>query len=435
MAGNSVQDKTKIKNQNSHIWLIISLGITCTIGYGTLFYSFSLLSIEIENHFDWSKKFIYGSFSLGIIASACFAPWFGKLLDRFNSRIPMTVGSFMIALGFISMSFIDSKVHYFLTILLLEIITVLVVYDSAFVALTQTLGKSARRAITQITLMGGFASTIFWPLIKTLLEHIDWQTVYILMALLHVCICMPLHWVSLKYARPASTSNEDGKQAKDSDNSKSARAAVAKQAPAKKHDYIIEAMIALCVGGVAFCVTGTQIHIFTILNNLNVAESLAVIVSTLFGPSQVVARICEMTFGQKFTPLKIGLISSGAMFIALTMLTLTAIISPQLALVYALFFGIGQGLNNIVQGTVPLYIFGDYKYGTITGRINGVKILLSAAAPITFSVIMSSYSVHGLLLFTIAVMLTCVFLMLLVERRFKYSNLNNYQPANTPTAS
>ncbi len=427
-----------INSANSHLFLIIALGVTCTIGYGTLFYSFSILSIKIENHFAWSKEFIYGSFSIGIIASAFFAPWFGRLLDRYNARLPMSIGSLVIALGLVSMSFINSKTHYLLTILLLEIVTVLVVYDSAFVALTQTLGKSARRAITQITLMGGFASTIFWPLIKMLLEHVEWQTVYILMALLHICICLPLHWLFLKHARPTlHNSDSDNVINNPTNDNKTTpvQTTVDKDLPQKQHDYIIEAMIALSVGGVAFCVTGTQIHIFTILNNLNIAESLAVIVSTLFGPSQVVARICEMTFGQKFTPLKIALISSGAMFIALTMLTLTTIISPQLALVYAFFFGVGQGLNNIVQGTVPLYIFGDYKYGTITGRINGVKILLSAAAPITFSLIMNHYSINGLLLFTIGVMLTCFVLVLLVQRRFNCSRLNSYKAKRSPMAT
>ena len=421
------------KNVKNHLFLIIALGITCTIGYGTLFYSFSILSIEIENHFAWSKEFIYGSFSLGIIASACFAPWFGRLLDRYNARLPMTIDSLVIALGLVSMSFINSKTHYVLTILLLEIVTVLVVYDSAFVALTQTLGKSARRAITQITLMGGFASTIFWPLIKMLLEHVEWQTIYILMALLHICVCLPLHWQCLKRARPTLTDNT-GNNTTSTDNTQAVQTITDKDIP-KKHDYIIETMIALSVGGVAFCVTGMQIHIFTILSNLNIAESLAVIVSTLFGPSQVVARVCEMTFGQKFTPLKIGLISSGAMFIALTMLILTNIITPQLALVYAFFFGIGQGLNNIVQGTVPLYIFGDYKYGTITGRINGVKILLSAAAPITYSIIMNHYSVTGLLLFIIGIMMTCFILVLLVESRFNYSRLNNSESAKISTVT
>ncbi len=398
-----------------------------------MFYSFSLLSIEIENHFAWSKEFIYGSFSVGIIASACFAPWFGRLLDRYNARLPMSIGSLVIALGLVSMSFINSKTHYVLTILLLEVVTVLVVYDSAFVALTQTLGKSARRAITQITLMGGFASTIFWPLIKMLLEHVEWQTIYILMALLHICICLPLHWLCLKYARPKL--NRSDAYNTNANKIKPVQAIADNSMTQEKHDYIIETMVALSVGGVAFCITGTQIHIFTILNNLNITENLAVIVSTLFGPSQVVARICEMTFGQKLTPLKIGLISSGGISIALTMLTLTTVISPQLALVYAFFFGIGQGLNNIVQGTVPLYIFGDYKYGTITGRINGVKILLSAAAPITYSMIMNHYSVNGLLLFTIGVILTCFVLVLLVERRFNRSRLNRYEAERSPMAT
>ena len=400
----------QLPNNSQHLFLIIALGINCTIGYGTLFYSFSLLSLEITQHFSWSKEFVYGVYSSGIIFSAILAPLFGKILDRYGTQLPMTLGSLIVVISLVSMSIVNTKVGYILSILLLEVAAVLVVYESAFVALTQALGSSARRAITQITLMGGFASTIFWPLIDALLNIVDWQTIYLLMAVLHALVCMPLHWLALQPLACKNTKHMNGSK---SDDGKT----IINRNP--NHDYTIELMIAFTVGVIAFCINGTQIHFFTLMKGLNIAEASGVLASALIGPSQVVARILEMTLGQKISPLKIGIISTSMMLISLIGLSLATIISTQLALLFAVFFGIGQGLNYIIRGTIPLYIFGNQQYGTITGRINAVRILLTAAAPISFSLMIDQYSVHHTLMLMMGLLTLCSLALLFIDQHHK----------------
>ena len=48
-------------------------------------------------------------------------------------------------------------------------------YDAAFSTLGSIYGKDARSAITWVTLFGGFASTVCWPLSALLVEQLGWR--------------------------------------------------------------------------------------------------------------------------------------------------------------------------------------------------------------------------------------------------------------------
>src|SRR3546814_17733686 len=51
----------------------------------------------------------------------------------------------------------------------------LTLYDAAFASLVRVGGHHARRPIAQITLLGGLASTVFWPLGHALVHYFDWR--------------------------------------------------------------------------------------------------------------------------------------------------------------------------------------------------------------------------------------------------------------------
>jgi len=70
------------------------LGLTSTIGYGTIYYSFSLMSLEFIKHFNWTQTFVYGAFSASILLSALLSPVFDRLLNRYSARLPIILVCF-----------------------------------------------------------------------------------------------------------------------------------------------------------------------------------------------------------------------------------------------------------------------------------------------------------------------------------------------------
>jgi hypothetical protein len=442
--------------------LVICLGINCTIGYGTLLYSFSLLSLEIEESFGWPTAFIYGVYSLGI------------LLDRYGAQYLMAAGSLIMACCLFGLSIVNSKIEFVVYLLLLEVLSILVLYESAFVAIvkaiptkkyntqththTQTknsdgslvtrIKESTRLSITQITLIAGFASTIFWPLIAYLLSITHWRDVYVMMALLHLMVCFPLHLYCLRaspksYLDKVKKNNDkiDSKCLLGSVEERSIKEdlveekSLAKSPFAKKlrisgQQWKTELLLALSFGGVAFCVNGLQIHIFSIMKMLTVEHGLAVLAGSLIGPFQVVSRLMDICLSSRITPIFLGALSTICMLCGLVFLVSASVISGYTVLLFAIFFGMGQGLTNIVRGSIPFHLFGDKHYGAITGRINGVRIIMTAIAPLSLSMLMNHTSVEVVLMLLSICLSISLWILICLRNRQRVTECN-IEPVRT----
>ncbi|MEO0443316.1 MAG: MFS transporter [Pseudomonadota bacterium] len=381
--------------------LVVGLGTTCTIGYGTLFYSFSLLSAEFSAHFSWSSSFVFGIFSLGIFLSGLFAPVFGRLIDRFGARYPMTIGSLLAALGLLALSQVQNHWQFAIALAFTEVVSVLVVYETAFVALTKALNKDARYTMTQITLMAGFASTIFWPLIAWLLTFLDWRCVYIILALCHLLLCLPIHWCVVRRQEAVEQKGQPPQ-------SRSASVSL-----------WIRLGLAVALGLAAFAITALQIHLFTIFDQLNIEFSIAVAVAigALVGPAQVIARVLDMLCGRRLSPIVLGLISFGLMILGILGMLLSSTV-PQSIWLFAIGFGAGQGLSYIVRGAVPLYLFGASQYGYITGQLNGVRMAFTAVAPFSFAFLMQSWGLYPALCLLLLLMGISTIILLVLSSVF-----------------
>ncbi|MGH1440401.1 MAG: MFS transporter [Cellvibrionaceae bacterium] len=377
--------------------LVLGLGITCTIGYGTLFYSFSLLSIELEQHFLWSKEFIFGVFSFGILCSGFMAPVIGKCLDRYGAWTLMSLGSVIVAICLLALSQINNKLSFIFTLVILEMASLLVLYESAFVALTQYVGKKARYPIAQITLMAGFASTIFWPLISWLLTFLDWRSVYIILALLHLLVCFPVHFFVLGDKHKVNIGEADIKSRQYGQNGGGNWGRV-------------KWIVAIALGCGAFAIAALQIHLFYILKVFDIDSALAVTLGALLGPFQVVSRLVDMCFGHKITPIMLGVISFLMMSVGVVGLFVLHFV-PDFIWLFSIAFGAGQGLAYIVRGAIPLFLFGSHDYGAVTGDLNRLRMILTAMAPFTFALMIQYWGVYIALLTLLALLLLSVGLL------------------------
>lgn len=392
--------KTFIKNP---MHSVVGLGVTTTIGYGTLYYSFAILSNEIQDEFGWSKSFIFGIFSLGILIGGFIAPSVGKLLDKHGARGIMSLGSLLAFFGLFGVSQITNEFQYIISIIFLEIISTLVLYEAAFVALAQTKGDNARTSITQITLIAGFASTIFWPLIGYLLTIITWRETYQVLALFHIFLAMPIHFIVLKkdlVVDNTLTKNPMLEIQIDENNRDSKK---------------IFILLAFIFSLIALPVTVMQTHFIGLLNEFGIETAIAIGIGALMGPSQVVARITEMAFTKKISPIISGILAVLAMMIGLFVLLFSGY-SPLLATVFVVFYGAGQGLAAIIKGTIPLYIYGKNNYGTINGKLHFYRTIVIAIAPFGFAFLLDNIGAKISVAFLVAVTFTAIVLLITLNK-------------------
>ena len=155
--------------------------------------------------------------------------------------------------------------------------------------------------------------------------------------------------------------------------------------------------MALSFGGVAFCTSGLHIHLFTIMHALSIHDALAVLAGSLIGPFQVVSRVMDIFLARRITPILLGAISIMLMVCGFFFLLIAAV-SSYTVLLFAIFFGLGQGLTYIVRGSIPLYLFGHSHYGAITGRINGIRIIMTAIAPVSVAMLIDNTAIEGVIL-------------------------------------
>jgi hypothetical protein len=284
----------------------------------------------------------------------------------------MSIGSILAFFGLFILSMVETKVEFVLAIIFIEIVSTFVLYEAAFVAFSQIAKHKARLPITQITLIAGFASTIFWPFISFLLQYYSWQEVYVILSFFHLFIAFPLHLFTLPNKKILS------KQIEHEDNAQYSRFEGKKNT---KRSMILIG-VALCL--IAIPIASIQTHLIGILDSFGIEAAMAVTLGAIIGPAQVGARVFEMIFAKKITPITSSIISTGLLLISMITLLFCGY-SIFIASLFALFFGAGQGLNYIARGSLPLYILGSSNYGKTSGYLNLYIKVVTAVAPFAFA--------------------------------------------------
>jgi MFS family permease len=374
--------------------LIIALGVTQTFGYGTLYYAFTVLAPRITGDLGWAPEWTYGGLAIGLFLGGAVAPVTGSLIDRYGTRLVMTAGSGLAGLSLLALAQARGIVSYTLAMVALQAVTTAVFYDAAFAALTQARGREARRAISQLTLIGGFASTLFWPLTSSLLAVFDWRGVYRLYGLAQILVCLPLHLVFLpgRVKRPVAAPAADA--------ASPAQPGTAYLAgDARRRAFLL---LALAFSFQGFVISAMAVHMLTLLQGFGLSAAVAVAVGAMLGPAQVAGRLGEMLFGRAVDPVMTAWACAWLMPLGLILLLLGGAL-PVVAGLFAIVFGISMGLSSIVRGTVPLQLFGPVGFGATMGRLSAPGLAVKAAAPLVFAVSLERGGVVVSMLLLIAV--------------------------------
>jgi MFS family permease len=364
------------------LWPVLGFGVSMIVDYGALYYSFTLLAPRISEDRGWSLSFIFGSLSAAFFCAGVVAPTTGRLLDRFGGRIVMSWGTIAGASTLVAMAMANGRLSFSLALILAEIAGTALLYNAAFTTLTQIYGRGARRAITFTTLAAAFSSSIFWPLVSWLLTELDWRQVLLVLAGLLLAISLPIHLLL-----PADRRSEDSLQG-----GSAPRAAAHPEPPvldgtARRRAFVL---VALSFSMTGFVISALPLHLIPVLTSLGFTGTAAVLLASLIGPSQFLIRFLEMTAGQRLSALSVGLIAATLVPLGLLILIFGGA-SLGAGVLFALVYGMGQGLESIAKGIVPLALFGTSGYGAVLGKLAMAGLFVSAGAPWFFSLVRDSY--------------------------------------------
>src|SRR5438270_13636203 len=319
------------------------LGVTQILAWGTVFYPPVMTVPLIAADRGFSFTFAMGGFSAGLLAAGFVSPTIGSLIDRYGGHRVMPFGSLAGAAGLVALTYASHPAAYFAVWILLGIAMAASLYDPAFATLGRIFGAKARQPITVLTLAGGFASTVSWPVTYALLKPLGWQGTYLVYAGLLALVAAPL----LFFALPRTRATADIV-------TPDPAVPVAAVRPATGAAFLL---LVAAFSAYAFIPSGLSAHLLAILKRSGIDAATVVFIGTLFGPSQVAARLCEFIFARNIHPLAMVRFAVGVMVLAFALLWLFGI-SALTAVMFAVMFGAANGLVTIARGAVPLALFG-----------------------------------------------------------------------------
>ena len=348
--------------------LIAGLGVAQIISWGSLFYAIGVLGSAMRTDLGVSELFLFGSFTAGLLVSGTLAPVAGRMIDARGGRVVLSVGSILSVVAMLLLAVGQHAAVLAAGWLVAGAAMAFCLYDPAFATLGQHTGTRYRRAVTALTLFGGFASTVFWPLSLLLMEAWGWRATLAIYACLHLFVCLPIHRLLIPGHLPVpheATSSE-----------------IAGATAAGRDPRLVWLTVSFAIATFVFAVIA--VHLINLLTSAGLTPAQAVTISMLVGPMQVAGRIVELGFSHKVRAVTVGMIA-----FALMLVSLVALISVEgfgiAAVVFVTAYGCGNGVLTIVKGTAPAELFGRERLGTLLGQLSQAGLYAKAVAPATFS--------------------------------------------------
>ena len=354
--------------------LVWGLGLAQLVGWGTLYFAFSLFVEPMEAELGWSRADLNGALAAGLLAAGLASIPVGEWIDRHGGHTVMTLGAAAGAVLLALWSRVDTLAGFYALWIGIGIATASTVQDVPFAVVTANV-KDYRRAISYLAFLGGLSSTVFIPLTKVLIDEYGWRDALLALALIQLVIPGLLNGVLLKGTR-GSRSGESAAARDVSRDPSPLRRALARRA---------FWALAVCFSAQTFMFNGVTFHIIPLLRERGLTLDTIVLGLALFGPAQLASRVLLVFVGETVPARVAGRIA--VLFFPAAMLVLFAVETLGFAglLIYVGLFGLGNGALTIVRAAGTVEILGARGFGVITGAMNLVMMLPRTAAPVALA--------------------------------------------------
>jgi len=363
--------------------LIARLGIAQTLAWGSTYYLPAMLATPMARDLGVSTPTIFAAFSAALIVSALLGPFAGRMIDRTGGRSVLAATSLIFAIGLAGLGIAQGIVGLFAAWAILGVGMGAGLYEAAFATLVALYGNRSRGAITGITLIAGFASTVGWPLSTYMESHIGWRGACLAWAALHLTLGLALN-LSMPHGVGSGVATVQDRSASNP------RQTMADEPTSQR---LASFALAFVFAATWFISTAMAAHLPRLLQAGGATLATAVAVGALIGPAQVGARILEFGLLRRVHPLFSARIA--AVLHPLGALAFGVVGAPAAAL-FGLLHGAGNGILTIAKGTLPLVIFGPGGYGHRQGVLMVPARVAQAMAPWLFGICLDSFGAKAL---------------------------------------
>ena len=371
--------------------LVWALSAAQLVSWGSIYYSFSLFVVPMERELGWSRASLNGALSLGLLASGLAAYPIGARIDRHGGRAVMALGSLAGTVLFLAWSRVDSLALFYAIWLGLGLVLAATLYEPVFAVVTRTFPEDYRTRITALTLVGGFASTVFIPLTQLFIDELGWRGALVALAACNAAVALPVHALLLR----------DGGHAAAGD--AASRAAAQRIGDAALRRALVHPVfwaLAVCFTAYYATFSAMTFHIIPLLAERHVPTAVIVGAIATVGPAQVAGRVVLLALGRRFSTALAGRIA----FLGLpcAVLLLLALPASTIGLfAFAAIYGAANGIITIMRGTAVPDLLWREGYGAINGALALPANVARAAAPFGAALIWSAAGSYQSVLWSI----------------------------------
>ncbi len=345
--------------------IVWPLAVAETLVWAALYYSFPALLLEWERNLGWSKTELAGALTLALVTSALLGPVTGRLIDRGFGRVVFSGSTALGAVLLAGLAWVEHLWQFYCVWFGIGVAMAGSLYDACFSVLTHSLGNDARRAITLVTLVAGFAGTLAFPSIHLLIGRFGWRDTVVIVAGVTLLIAVPLIWKACRQA--------DQHRADQPAPSSAHPASHALRTP-------VFWLLAVAFGMAYMEHFSLLTHLLPLLSERGLSDEVAVLTASSIGPMQVAGRLAMLAVEKYVSTFWIAL----ACFLAISGAATALFCSQAVPLLLPLFVvlqGAGIGISSILRPVMTAELLGRAHFGVISGFLAIPSILAAALAP------------------------------------------------------
>jgi MFS family permease len=356
-----------------HRRLTLVVGVNQTLTWGMTYYLPAVIAGPASASLEASRAALLGAFSCALLINGFCAPKVGRHIDRHGGRGILLAGCGITALGLVLLGALPGLWGWYAGWMVLGVGMSLALYDVAFATVGCLLGQEAAPVITGITLLAGFASSLFWPIGAKLVQGLGWRETLFCYAAVQLCLNLPLVLGFVPGGLPRGD-----------------------QAKAAGDGSAVQPVAFACLSSYftlrAFVTSAVAVFVLPLLQSFGLGLDGAIFVSALIGPGQVAGRVVEVLLAPRMDLLVRARLAACLSPLSLLVLLLGGGLAAP---AFALLYGMSNGILTINRGTLPMAIFGPAGYAGLLGWIAVPVLLAQAGAPTLAAPLMDALSPAG----------------------------------------
>jgi predicted MFS family arabinose efflux permease len=340
--------------------VVTALGIVQILAWGSSYYLLAVLAPMIVADTGWSLPWVIGGLTGGMLVGGVAAPMIGRIIQQRGGRPVLLASMLLLSLGLVIIGTATVLPIYLAGWLVIGLGMASGLYDACFSTLGRLYGKDARRAITTLTLWGGFASTVCWPITAYLGQTYGWRATCLAYAGVHLLVSLPLILAFIPRPGPLPPP----------------AAAVERSATARSPRATF-GLLAVIFTIASLISSMLGVHLLTLMQLQGHDLAAAVAFGALVGPAQVGSRIVDMVMGGRYHAVWTMIASATLLALGLVLLWVNLPLTGLAIIIY----GAGNGIFSIARGALPLVLFDPATYAVLMGRLAVPSVLVQAFSP------------------------------------------------------